>query len=179
MRIVMRPTIGLIASLAIVPAQADCPEQIWRCTVGQLALYNKPAHTNRPVAIAFPNIGRVLFTPRVVDELTNFRCTIEVRSGRSNTVLNTIGGKETNSGECGPTAAIGRVPGPADTFRVAIIYITYLDPNERAFYAPVIIYRTRQDSRWRVDATLGRELIAAGATDSIADIRKYLTAQAK
>lgn len=182
MSFVLKTAIALTATLALLPAQADCPKQMWQCTAEQLAFYDKPDQTDRPVVIAFSGLGRLTFTPRVIDEYTNSRCSVEVRAGRSKTVVDTIGGKKPNSGSCGATSALGRVPGPANTFRVAIIHIANtrdLGPTLRAYYTPVIIYKTSRDPRWRVDAALSRELIAAGATDTIADIRKYLTATGK
>ncbi len=161
----------------IAPAWAGCPQQMWQCSAEMMEKYDSLDQTDRAVLLKFPVIGRIVVTPRIVDEYHNFRCTAEVRDGRSKFVLDTIGGKFRGSGRCGATSSVGRVPSPTDVYRVAIIHIAtapgILD-TLKGELTPVILSRTRSDPRWRVDKALGQRLIAAGATDTIADIRRYL-----
>jgi len=172
-------TLASVATMALlpVPVSAQCPEKMWQCSAEMMERYDSPDQSGRAVIITFPQIGRVKITPRISDTRNGFWCTAEVRNRASRVVLKTIGGLGQFGGRCGATSSVGKVPGPPNVYRVAIIHIATA-PGESILevgrYTPVIIFRTLRDPVWRVDADLARELVAAGATDTIADIRNFL-----
>lgn len=139
--------------------------------------YDSPDQSGRSAVIKFPQIGRVIVTPRLGDFRAGSWCTVELRNRTSRVVLKTLGGPNSRTETCDATSAVGRVPSPANVFRIAIIHIVSVpvdvspDPGR---LTPVIVYQTLRDPVWRVDTDLARELVAAGATDTIADIRNYL-----
>jgi len=167
----------LAISLLATPQTAQGALEPWQCSANVMSSAEEMARWERPIAITFPQIGRVNFTARDGDLVEDAWCSVEIEDATSHVVLNTLGGPGRSIGQCSEPYALGRVPSPANVFRVVIIHFTTNPANdfeEGCRFIPLIVYRTLRDPDWRIDETLTSKLMAAGATDTIAKVRNYL-----
>lgn len=86
----------------------------------------------------------------------------------------TIGEGETEALTCGHVLAFGRVPAPAGTDRIALLYDSYGGPNAEVLQ-PVILERSAGQNRWAFNDALAQSIGEDGSLTTIPAIRTYLT----
>jgi len=132
--------------------------------------------TDRPVRLVYEQLGGITVTPRQQNALLYSACYVVIKSPRARDQRVYIAGGKPPLPDCASTLAIGRLGSPMGTYRFAIIVGT-VDPKvllRENSDTPFVVFRTRDNPKWRVDHVLSETLAKAGAR-SIPNIRRLLT----
>ncbi len=148
-------------SLAKLPSfyQAPAPEAL-----GKFEADGKPA------TIVFPTIGPVTITPQKQSAIHDQRCRLLVRAGSAPPqAIMTMPTEMEADPDMVPTVclsiqAFGRVSAPPGVYRIGVIYkgfSGYVLRPDNSYVAPMILFRTDRDGRWKFDDRLSGSLAAA------------------
>jgi hypothetical protein len=141
-----------------------------------------PNPDGKAAAISFPRLGTILVAPLKQSIGNDQRCTVRLtmRGNMPQTVMTMPTAAEA-APDMVPTVclslrAFGRVPAPAGTYRIGLIYRAYsgyvLRPDN-SYTVPLVLSRTDATPRWRLDEALGARLAGAGV-ESIPAMRQWL-----